>query len=1180
MESYDYHVVGTVHNFGVFKNSGKKVILQIDFKTNKISLIKKGAIQYKCDFDDLSYDSEEGVLFCIKVGGKQIELTAENLEEKTAICRLLSIVQCNAADLVKRELRGSSGGISDDVVRTRTASVIKEGVLEKKGNATIQLWAKRKVKVTPGMFSYYKTDEQSALNVVPLKPNQYHVKSVGNSGFNVIFPKRTYYFRLTSSNAPSSQTERDGWIQAFTSACQEKRRTVIDFESSGLEPTHQPNNKFMLSVGSLSQSDDSMYDQVYAEEGVKSTEIHTEAETQTEKEERLSAEVPKSEPLKSATKDRPKTKQPLVAVKSLIPEESEQERNEEIPSNQTKTESENTQDVPVVNDLYDVVKDILYSSSEDNLSEGHEEMVCPEGDYADPEEEPCIPQQVSAKTGAECPTYEDITEGTKSPELKSAQEIQNDNPETPLYSEVRKISYDADNGNRSDVSNDEKDQKETPVYAKSLKKKQNQRRDSLKQREVLPPPPPPPISPIPSQPPCQVVTESHTEDKNQERKLRKKSLARPPSQPPPPPSPKDRQSTSSGTSDLSRSSASDKIEPQKTIDDLPLTLLTPPKDRHSTSSFSSDLSQSSAGKSAVSSEVEREEATDTSASESPRLSFSQFIEASLSEFSLASELEPSTPLSPDNNNKQVSVDSDEQKKVNTELTPDENNESTSIINKEQISVANTDSSSVDNSDSLSAAENDEQVVNNEQMSDIKDESVSSENKEASSVADRDHTSTATADQRSSRPVQPLPQWPPPSENDSLPPQQPSHVPTPPPPPSIPQAPAPPPAPTTKRPTKLRTLHWSKLSKSQIKSSFWKHATDRKSNINTELILHHFSVVDDSQQQHKSAEPSLSGTKLLLDATRARNLGIILTGLKAEGARHIREVLNSVTEDEYFPAEKLTTIRRYQPTSDDIELFRLYSDKKSTLDPVDRFMCELCEIECIGTRLDFILLLWDFPRQLKCTNESIEELSQACSDLKTNTHLVQLMEYILAIGNFMNNDHKTHGFPVTSLRMFMDMRGKTTDFTFSHFLVELLEEKEPEVIRWIQTMDSVAKCKNINIKALVVEIDVLKSDLTKLKKNLKTLKSKIKKPNEMETDFLHKAQLLLVNFEGSMHSLEKESARIQATYRHLLEYFGESASVPSNELFSVLSDFAQKFRKSVDDINRRKRYQTLHQNSLM
>lgn len=126
---------------------------------------------------------QEGVLFCIKIGGKQTELTAENLEEKTAICRLLSIVQSTAVDLVKREDRStqlhhnfykfialtnhlpfqpthplkkffdlhdrilfplvnSLDKAEDLVVRTRASSVLKEGVLEKKGNATIQIWAK------------------------------------------------------------------------------------------------------------------------------------------------------------------------------------------------------------------------------------------------------------------------------------------------------------------------------------------------------------------------------------------------------------------------------------------------------------------------------------------------------------------------------------------------------------------------------------------------------------------------------------------------------------------------------------------------------------------------------------------------------------------------------------------------------------------------------------------------------------------------------------------------------------------------------------------------------------------------------------------------------------------------------------------------------------------------------
>lgn len=57
-----------------------------------------------------------------------------------------------------------------------------------------------------------------------------------------------------------------------------------------------------------------------------------------------------------------------------------------------------------------------------------------------------------------------------------------------------------------------------------------------------------------------------------------------------------------------------------------------------------------------------------------------------------------------------------------------------------------------------------------------------------------------------------------------------------------------------------------------------------------------------------------------------------------------------------------------------------------------------------------------------------------------------------------------------LKQFMDMRGKTTDFTFSHFLVVMLEKKDPEIIKWTGTMDSVIRCKDINIKALVTEVE--------------------------------------------------------------------------------------------------------------
>lgn len=35
---------------------------------------------------------------------------------------------------------------------------------------------------------------------------------------------------------------------------------------------------------------------------------------------------------------------------------------------------------------------------------------------------------------------------------------------------------------------------------------------------------------------------------------------------------------------------------------------------------------------------------------------------------------------------------------------------------------------------------------------------------------------------------------------------------------------------------------------------------------------------------------------------------------------------------------------------------------------------------------------------------------------------------------------------------------------------MLEEKDPEIIKWTGTMDSVIRCKDINIKALVTEVE--------------------------------------------------------------------------------------------------------------
>lgn len=110
----------------------------------------------------------------------------------------------------------------------------------------------------------------------------------------------------------------------------------------------------------------------------------------------------------SVTKGRPKLssgeKQPLVAVKSLITEENE----EEVEMRDGKR-IQDEDALQLKNPLYDVVKDLRYSSSEDNMSSGHEEMVCPEGDYAYPEDVfEKQHEEGNRKSDAGCSTYDEI----------------------------------------------------------------------------------------------------------------------------------------------------------------------------------------------------------------------------------------------------------------------------------------------------------------------------------------------------------------------------------------------------------------------------------------------------------------------------------------------------------------------------------------------------------------------------------------------------------------------------------------------------------------------------------------------------------------------------------------------------------------------------------------------------
>ncbi|KAL4234515.1 hypothetical protein ACF0H5_006158 [Mactra antiquata] len=392
-----------------------------------------------------------------------------------------------------------------------------------------------------------------------------------------------------------------------------------------------------------------------------------------------------------------------------------------------------------------------------------------------------------------------------------------------------------------------------------------------------------------------------------------------------------------------------------------------------------------------------------------------------------------------------------------------------------------------------------------------------------------------------------------------------------------QVPAPPPTALPLRSAgkgKLKQVHWNRTPKPMVVNSIWERPHDFTAKINVKLLEEQFAVKErDLPTTPGPKSPSFGKQQPLVDAKRAQILDIFLSSLKNEGISKLVTVLNSVTEDDSFPVEKLTTIRRYQPTEDEIDMYKAYSHKKHELHPVDQFMVELCEIPCLSVRIDICLTLWDFPWQYDSTCQLVDQVHTACDEILNSQMLVLVLEYLLAIGNHLNRNwsdsHVTQGFQVTSLDKVLSVRGKDSGYTLVHFLVEQLRQSDPGLLQWTETVQTVKKCEQVSVKSVAAESEVLKCDLSKVKKHLKILKSH-DTSSRQGIKFQQDAQNLCVEYEMKLEKMDRRCGELQNKYRKILTKFGEPMYQRSDQMFAVVADFHDKFKSAIKDLDTKER----------
>uniref|UniRef100_A0A803JGK0 Formin-H-like n=1 Tax=Xenopus tropicalis TaxID=8364 RepID=A0A803JGK0_XENTR len=388
------------------------------------------------------------------------------------------------------------------------------------------------------------------------------------------------------------------------------------------------------------------------------------------------------------------------------------------------------------------------------------------------------------------------------------------------------------------------------------------------------------------------------------------------------------------------------------------------------------------------------------------------------------------------------------------------------------------------------------------------------------------------------------------------------------PPSRPAPPPPPPPilfPSVQRDIikKTKAFHWDVVPNDKIKHSMWSQAASDPKILDTQRIMFQFQTQDKPVATDMSLD-NLKNQQIILNVKVAHNFSIVLKGFNMEPWQLKDKLLIIHERDGGLSDENLTNLRRYIPTLKDKNTYLALKSPPSELHIVDQFMLEMCKIPDLGPKLDVLLAIREVPMYMKDIHPLLCHKIQACQQLLKSQSFSQVLKYILAIGNFLNENagkESAKGFRLSSLLKMSHLMSKEKRFTLTHALVEQILLQEPDLASFSQELTEFEAVPGASVKGLTAEVDVTAKELEKINQYRKTFKSKLQKGAANETQFLKDLTNILKVYQAQQEELSKKSCELKKLYSEVLQKFGEEDDQDSQELFGWVSSFIKEFKNA-------------------
>ncbi|KAM6973426.1 disheveled-associated activator of morphogenesis 2 isoform 2-T2 [Aplochiton taeniatus] len=438
--------------------------------------------------------------------------------------------------------------------------------------------------------------------------------------------------------------------------------------------------------------------------------------------------------------------------------------------------------------------------------------------------------------------------------------------------------------------------------------------------------------------------------------------------------------------------------------------------------------------------------------------------------------------------------------------------------------------------------------------------------------------------------------PPPPLPFSCPPPPPPPPPPggPPPPPGAPPmfgAPPPPGLPAFSMATDLRTksvpqpsqplksFNWAKLGENKITGTIWHDIDDLRAFKILDLkdIEKMFSAYQRQQKETGSMDDLYVSTRKVkelsvIDGRRAQNCVILLSKLKMSN-EEIKRAILEMDEREELAKDMLEQLLKFVPEKCDIDLLEEHKHELERMARADRFLFEMSRIDHYQHRLQALFFKKKFAERLAETKPKVEAILSASKEVVRSKRLTQVLEVVLALGNFMNKGQRgnAYGFKVSSLNKVADTKSSIDrNITMLHYLIMIFEKNYPDTLSVQQDLASVQEAAKVNLAELEKEVHSIKSGLKALEAELQYQQSRTRDRGDkfvpVVGDFITVASFSFSELEELLNEAKDKFAKS-------LKHFGEEQGrMQPDEFFGIFDTFLVSFceaRQDLENMQRRK-----------